>query len=130
MYTRKITAVLGCAFLCLGSGLACAGTIDFNVPLDVKSYPVPNGRVDVWCELSNSQGQGIQANYVSLKLIGGTLSGFTHVKVNYLPEEAANIKNYRCALVAESKSMSSGLSTAKAIPVGATILSHVGGPLK
>lgn len=133
MYTKKFSAVLAYAVLCAISSLAYAGTVEFNVPVDVKSYPVPDGRVDVWCELRSSQGQGIEANGVSLKLSGGALSGFTHVKVHYVPEEAVNIRNYRCALVVETKSLSSGIemqSMAKAIPAGATILSQVSGPLK
>lgn len=133
MHTRKISAVLTYAVLCAISSLAFAGTVDFNVPIDVKSYPVPDGRVDVWCELRSSQGQGIQANGVSLKVSSGALSGFTHVKVQYTPEEAVNIRNYRCALIVDTKSLSLGSgmqSMVKTIPAGATILSQVSGPLK
>lgn len=137
MHTRKILAVLAYAVLCVTSSLAYAGTVTFRVPVDVKAYPVPNGILSVWCELRSSQGQGIEAVGVPLKLSGGATSNgyLAQFKVNYKDEEAPNIRGYRCALVADTKGLyvsgsGSGQSSAKAIPAGATILSQVSGPLK
>jgi hypothetical protein len=115
MNAKKTSAVLACAALSAASGLAHAGAVSFHVPLNVTSYPGPN--VEVWCELRTAQDQPI----------------------DYLPQEAGAIRRYRCALVVESKStLGAGLGSGaqgkmygvKSIPVGATILQQVSGPLQ
>lgn len=132
MRSIKARAIL--AFLLLGAtGSAWAsGAVGFNVPLDVKSYPVANGHVEVWCELRNAQGQALEANAVSVKLINGASSGgFVHVAVHYGDQEAAALRSYRCALVPDMKTnYMPMMNAAKSIPLGATILQQVSGPLK
>ncbi|MFZ1910210.1 MAG: hypothetical protein WAU52_14125 [Burkholderiales bacterium] len=137
MNAKKAVSLLACAVLGAASGLAYAGTVDFNVPLNVTSYPGPN--VEVWCELRSAQDQPIEAFLTVVNVHNGARQGFTHVKVTYTPQEAGAIRNYRCALVVETKStLGGGLGSGasgkmygvKSIPLGATILQQVGGPLQ
>lgn len=129
----KAVVFFALALLCVASSLAHAGTVTFNVPLDVKSYPETNGNVEVWCELRSAQDQPIEAGMVVVQVHNGSLSGFTQVKVEYLPQEAAILRKYRCALVAGTKTglgSDTGKAFAKSIPLGATILRAVGGTLQ
>ena len=132
MNATKAPMILACALLCATAGHAyAADSVSFRVPLDVKSYPVADGTVDVWCELRTAQGQAIEANGVGVKLVGGATSGgFVEVKVHYSPQEAANIRTYRCALLPDgSISGMPNMNLGKSIPLGAKILKEVGGQL-
>jgi hypothetical protein len=137
MNAKKTSAVLACAALSAASGLAHAGAVSFHVPLNVTSYPGPN--VEVWCELRTAQDQPIEAGMSVISVHNGAQQGVAQVKVDYLPQEAGAIRRYRCALVVESKStLGAGLGSGaqgkmygvKSIPVGATILQQVSGPLQ
>jgi hypothetical protein len=130
MLVRKTAMVLVGVMLGAASGLVCAGTVTFNVPIDVKSYPVPNATIGVWCELRSQQGQGLASNEVHVKLNGNAYSGMKQVPVGYTPADAVSIRGYRCALVDDAKSKTSGLGAPKAIPPGAAILSQITGPIK
>lgn len=137
MNAKKAFSLLACAALGAASGLAHAGTVAFNVPLNVTSYPGPN--VEVWCELRTAQDQPIEAGMGVVGIHNGAGPGMALVKVNYTPQEAGAIRKYRCALVVETKStlgggLGSGIESkgygAKSIPLGATILQQVSGPLQ
>ena len=136
MNMRKASAILACAVLSAASGLAYAGTVSFNVPMNVTSYPSPS--VEVWCELRTAQDQPIEAGMSVVGIHNGAGPGVALVKVNYVPQEAGAIRKYRCALVVEStRSLGGGIGSAregtgyaKSIPVGATILQQVSGTLQ
>jgi hypothetical protein len=137
MNAKKAFALLACSVLGAASSLAHAGTVAFNVPLNVTSYPGPT--VEVWCELRTAQNQPIEAGMAVVGIHNGAGPGVALVKVNYLPQEAGAIRQYRCALVVESKStlgggLGSGIGSknyaVKSIPFGATILQQVSGPLQ
>jgi hypothetical protein len=137
MNAKKAFSLLACAALGAACGLAHAGTVAFNVPLNVTSYPGPN--VEVWCELRSAQDQPIEAGMGVVGIHNGAGPGMALVKVNYTPQEAGAIRKYRCALVVETKStlgggLGSGIESrgysAKSIPLGATILQQVSGPLQ
>lgn len=125
----KIAAVLAGVLVCAFSQSAdAAGFIDFNVPLDVKTYPVSNTRVEVWCELHSLLGRSLEAGMSPARVVNGAVSGFVQVKVGYTPQEAPDIKNYRCALVADTgREVGIGSRASKSIPASATILSQVNG---
>jgi hypothetical protein len=119
-------AVVWCLLLPLIT-FAAEQSISFDVPIDIKSYPVENQDVAVWCELRTAQGQTVAANGKHFPLSGGVYSGSQQVKVLYQPQDAINIKNYRCAILVESKS--AGAGTSKSFPTNGTILSQVNGSL-
>jgi len=136
MNAKRASAILACAVLGTASGLAHAGTVTFNVPLSVTSYPGPN--VEVWCELRTTQDQPIEAGMAVVGIHNGAGPGMALVKVNYAAQEAGAITRYRCALVVETKStLGSGIGSGaegkmygpKSIPPGATILQQVSGTL-
>lgn len=133
MNAKRSIATIVCAALGAASSLAHAGSVSFHVPLNVTSYPGPS--VEVWCELRTAQDQPIEAGISVVGIHNGAGPGTALVKVNYLPQEAGAIRRYRCALVVESKSgLGSGVSgksySVKSIPLGATILQQVSGPLQ
>jgi hypothetical protein len=98
-------------------------TITFDVPVNIKSYPVPNQSLATWCEIRSAQGQVINANFKHFSLSDGGYSGSQQIRVDYQPEQAVNLKNYRCAILVEDRNGGIG----KAIPTNATILSQVNG---
>jgi hypothetical protein len=137
MNAKRTSAILACAVLGIASGLAHAGTVSFNVPLSVTSYPGPN--IEVWCELRTAQDQPIEAGMAVVGIHNGAGPAVASVKVNYAAQEAGAISRYRCALVVETKStLGSGLGSGaegkmygpKSIPPGATILQQVSGTLQ
>lgn len=137
MKSIKQSATLAFALLCSVPALAQAGEVTFNVPLDLRSFPSPN--VEVWCELRTAQNQPLEAGMSVIHVQNGARSGTAQVKVQYLPQEAAALKNYRCALAEGTKPLSGlgggigsgeGRANAKSIPPDRTILQQVSGPLQ
>lgn len=133
---RHLT-MLAFALICTVPAAAQAGEVTFHVPLDLRSFPSPT--VEVWCELRTAQGQPIEAGMSVISVHNGASSGTAQVKVQYLPQEAATLKNYRCALAEGTRPLSglgggigSGESraSAKSIPLDRTILQQVSGTLQ
>lgn len=136
---RTLSVLTGIATIMLsGAALAANPSIDFNVPVDVKTYPVPNDHLAVWCEVLTAQRQVVAGNYaVAVALDGSGNSvpgGVVRVKVFIPPDKAAVVKDYRCALIpakglpeTKGSGLSSQLSGNGAIPRSATILHEVAG---
>ena len=140
MNARRMLSVLtGIATIMLsGAALAANTSIDFNVPVDVNSYPVPKARLVVWCEVLTAQRQVIAGNYAAAPLLDGSGNSFsgtvTRVKVLIPQDKAAVVKDYRCALIPDTglpetkgSGQSSQLGGSGAIPRSATILHEVAG---
>jgi len=136
---RAFSAVTWIAMIMLsGAAHAANPSIDFNVPVDVKSYPVPNDRLAVWCEVLTAQRQVVAGNYavaVALDGSGNSVSGgVVRVKVFVPQEKAAVVKDYRCALLPgkdlpemKGSGQASQITGNGAIPRSATILHEVAG---
>lgn len=132
MRSIKAPAVLAILLLGAAESAWAAGGVNFYVPLNVKSYPVASGRVEVWCELRNAQGQSLEANAVSVRLSNGAFSGGNaRVRVLYTDQDAPALKRYRCALLPDRHTdLMPSINAAKSIPLGAKILKQVSGPLQ
>jgi hypothetical protein len=107
------------------AALAAEAEINFDVPINIQNYPVPNQVLATWCELRTVQGRVLSGGPKHFPLSNGAYSGSQQVKVNYPISEAVNIKNYRCAILVERSTAGAGDS--KTIPSDATILSQVNG---
>jgi hypothetical protein len=135
MNAKRAFAAIICAVLGAASGLANAGSVRFNVPLNVTSYPGPT--VEVWCELRTAQDQPIEAGMAVRHVQNGALQDTAVVNVGYQPQEAGAIRRYRCALVVETTTKVGegydghlGSYGPKSIPASAIILQQVSGPLQ
>jgi hypothetical protein len=136
MNANRAFAAIICAVLGAASSPAHAGTVNFNVPLNVTSYP--SHTIEVWCELRTAQDQPVSAGMTVKNVPNGEGHDSALVKVNYTPQEAGAIRRYRCALVVETTTnlgagydgRAGGTGGVKSIPAGATILQQVGGPLQ
>jgi len=110
------------------SGAVVAGEINFNVPVDVKSYPIPNQRLAIWCELNGSDGKVVRKWIENFVLSDGKFSGPKSVRVAYDDKEAIKIKSYNCLLLVSVSSIEGDPRFIPPTPpLDATVLAKVSG---
>ena len=119
-----IPMVLATIALMSISNAAFAGDIMFDVPVDVKSYPVPNQTLFTWCHLFDNASKKLSSGVSHPVLLSsGAYSGTSQVKVPYNASDATKIVSYECMLVVDP----GGSGSSTSMPSNATILSKVSG---